>query len=89
MELPHPYRCERPVAYWIVGLALFLRHATPSRPGALPGGAEAATLCGSRIRIPFETPPPRRPRSADISARCPGCADFAAEHGYDLITWDF
>ncbi|MEU6128399.1 hypothetical protein ABZ805_04410 [Saccharopolyspora sp. NPDC047091] len=89
MALPHPYRCSRPVAFWIVGLALHLRHATPSRPGALPGGARAATLCGTRIRVPFDTPPPRRPRSADITARCPQCAEFAAEHDYLLLTWDF
>ncbi|MCA1190076.1 MULTISPECIES: hypothetical protein [unclassified Saccharopolyspora] len=68
MALPHPYRCSRPVAFWIVGLALHLRHATPSRPGALPGGERTATLCGDRIRVPFDTPPPRRPRSADITA---------------------
>lgn len=89
MALPHPFRCPRPVAFWIVGLALYLRHATPSRPGALPGGERAATLCGTWIRVPFDTPPPRRPRSEQITERCPRCADIARTHDYLLLTWDF
>ncbi|MBK0865810.1 hypothetical protein INP57_03220 [Saccharopolyspora sp. HNM0986] len=89
MGLPHPYRCTSPVAYWIVGLSLHLRHATESRPGALPGGEWTPTLCGTWIRVPFDTPAPRRPRSESIAIRCTPCSEIVATQAYLSITWDF
>lgn len=89
LSLPDPYRCSAPIAWWVVGLRLFLRHATESRPGALPGGEWASTLCGTWIRIPFDTPPPREPRTRGITQLCPQCTEVAVAGCYHLITFDY
>lgn len=89
LGLPDPYRCAAPVAYWVVGLRLFLRHATETRPGALPGGAWAPTLCGTGILVPFDTPPDREPRTKGITEICPQCTEVAVAGCYHLIKFDY
>ncbi|MBB5155124.1 hypothetical protein BJ970_002658 [Saccharopolyspora phatthalungensis] len=87
--LADPYRGETQEVYWIVGIGWALRHATPVRPGAHPGGAWVPALCEVWMRVPFATLWPRRPPSAAVDERCPQCTEAVAERGFASRNWDF
>ncbi|MGP4021105.1 hypothetical protein [Saccharopolyspora sp. 5N708] len=86
--LADPYSDVEEV-YWIVGIGLQRRHATPIRPGAQPGGEWVPSLCEVWLRIPFATLWGREPRSTAVIERCPQCTGTVEERGFSGRNWDF
>ncbi|MEV0054095.1 hypothetical protein AB0H34_26775 [Saccharopolyspora shandongensis] len=87
--LANPYRGETQEVYWIVGIGLARRHATPVRPGAQPGGEWIPSLCEVWMRVPFATLAGRTPRSTAITERCPQCTEAVDGRGFTGRHWDF
>lgn len=86
--LPSAYDSGTTHVYWIVGAGMPLRHATGTRPGALPGGDWIPALCERWIRVPFDTPIGWEPRSRRVTERCARCEEVVELHQYSGITWD-
>lgn len=86
--LPSAYESGTTYVYWIVGVGLPLRHATGTRPGALPGGDWIPAICETWMRVPFDTPPGWEPSSKSVTEHCPQCSRIVADNHYSAITWD-
>ena len=81
------YEFDTTHVYWLVDAGTRTRHATGTRPGALPGGEWIPAICETWMRAPFATPLGLEPR-AQPTTRCPQCTQIVIDNDYVAITWD-